>query len=175
MSQKMNGQKELDNKVSSTSDQVNYWDKILDEYENGLGLPVYNSSLLPENELSQYLSMNRDVLEKLTPEDCAQISYRLAQFSFHIQRTLNRENARYNWAEESIKETIADEINNYKGYGYIEKSAQAIKHNDKANSLNKIKKYAKQRSDRLTYLASSVKNLSDILLSIQKTKVKHGS
>ena len=171
----MNGQKELENKPSSSSDQINYWDKILDEYETGLGLPVYNPTLLSENELSQYLSMNRDVLEKLTPEDCAQISYRLAQFSFHIQRTLNRENARYNWAEESIKETIADEINNYKGYGYIEKSIQAIKHNDKANSLNKIKKYAKQRSDRLTYLSSSVKNLSDILLSIQKTKVKHGS
>lgn len=172
----MNGQKELEtNKTLSTSDQVNYWDKILDEYETGLGLPVYAPTLLPENELNQYLSMNRDVLEKLGPEDCAQISYRLAQFSFHIQRTINRENARYNWADESIKETIADEINNYKGYGYIEKSAQAIKHNDKANALNKIKKYAKQRSDRLTYLSSSVKNLSDILLSIQKTKVKHGS
>lgn len=175
MSQKMNGQKESENKGSSASDQINYWDKILDEYENGLGLPIYNASLLPESELSQYLSMNRDVLEKLSPEDCAQISYRLGQFAFHLQRTLNRENARYNWAEESIKDTIADEINNYKGYGYIEKSTQAIKHNDKANALNKIKKYAKQRSDRLTYLASSVKNLSDILLSIQKTKVKHGS
>lgn len=160
---------------SSTSDQVNYWDKILDEYETSLGLPSYNSVLLPENELNEYLTMNRDVLEKLSPEDCAQISYRLGQFSFHIQRTINRENARYNWAEESIKETIADEINNYKGYGYLEKSTQAIKHNDKANALNKIKKYAKQRSDRLTYIASSIKNLSDILLSIQKTKVKHGS
>ena len=42
-------------------------------------------------------------------------------------------------------------------------------------SLNKIKKYAKQRSDRLQYLANSVKHLSDIMLSIQKTKVKHGS
>lgn len=176
MSQKMNGQKESEiNKTSSSSDQVNYWDKILDEYENSLGLPVYSAGFLPESELNEYLSMNRDVLEKLGPEDCAQISYRLAQFSFHVQRTLNRENARFNWAEESIKETIADEINNYKGYGYIEKSTQAIKHNDKANSLNKIKKYAKQRSDRLTYLASSVKNLSDILLSIQKAKVKHGS
>ncbi|NDC95158.1 hypothetical protein EB077_07625, partial [bacterium] len=101
--------------------------------------------------------------------------YRLAQFSFHTQRTINRELARYNWAEESIKEVIADEINNYKGYGYIEKSIQAIKHNDKANSLNNIKKYAKQRSDRLSYLANSLKNLSDIILSVQKTKVKHGS
>jgi hypothetical protein len=170
----MNGQIESDTKHSS-SEQVNYWDKILDEYENSLGLPKYTAEILSETELNNYLTMDRAVLEKLSPEDCAQISYRLGQFSFHIQRTINRENARFNWAEETIKETIADEINNYKGYGYIEKSAQAIKHNDKANNLNKIKKYAKQRGDRLTYLASSVKNLSDILLSIQKIKVKHGS
>lgn len=160
---------------NSASDQVSYWDKVLDEYEASIGLPAYSSQLLQEQELNSYLSMNRDELEKLSPEDCAQISYRLAQFSFHLQRTVNRENARYNWAEETLKETIADDINNYKGYGYLEKSSQAIKHNDKANSLNKIKKYAKQRSDRLTYLATSTKNLSDIILAIQKTKVRHGS
>jgi Ribonuclease G/E len=114
-------------------------------------------------------------LEKFTPEDCGQISYRLTQFSLHIQRTINREIARANWAEENIKVTIADDINAYKGYGYIEKSYQAIKHNEKANALNKIKIYAKQRVDRLSYIANSVKNLSDILIAIQKTKmVKHG-
>lgn len=164
-----------DNNKTSSTEQINYWDKVLDEYENSIGLPSYSPQLLPEKELNEYLTMDRNNIEKLTPEDCGQISYRLAQFSFHIQRTINRENARYNWAEETLKETIADEINNYKGYGYVEKSAQAIKHNDKANALNKIKKYAKQRSDRLTYLSSSVKNLSDIILSIQKAKVKHGN
>jgi hypothetical protein len=138
-------------------------------------MPSYDSEALPENELNEYLTMDRDVLEKLGPEDCAQISYRLCQFSFHIQRTLNREIARYNWAEESVKQVIADEINNYKGYGYLEKSEQAIKHNEKANSLNNIKKFAKQRSDRLSYLANGLKNLSDILLSIQRNKVKHAS
>jgi hypothetical protein len=161
--------------TKTSKEELQYWDGILDEYEKTLGLSSYSPTLLPETELNSYLSMNRDELEKLTPEDCAQIAYRLAQFAFHIQRTINREIARYNWAEENIKETIADEINTYKGYGYIEKSQQAIKHNDKASSLNNIKKYAKQRTDRLSYLANNIKNLSDILLSVQKTKVKHGS
>jgi hypothetical protein len=159
----------------TSKEEVKYWDDILDEYEQSLGLNLYKNDALPEIELNEYLTMNRDILEKLTPEDCAQIAYRLAQFCFHIQRTINREIARYNWAEEIIKETIADELNNYKGYGYIEKSIQAIKHNDKAQSLNKIKNYAKQRSDRLSYLANSIKNLSDIILSIQKSKVQHGA
>lgn len=161
--------------IKTASEQISYWDSVLDEYENSIGLPTYSPNSLPELELNKYLTMDRSELEKLTPEDCTQIAYRLGQFSFHIQRTINRELARYNWAEEAIKEVVADEINNYKGYGYVEKSSQAIKHNEKANSLNKIKKYAKQRSDRLMYIASSLKNLSDIILSVQKTKVKHGS
>jgi hypothetical protein len=159
----------------TAKEELQYWDNILDEYEQSIGTPKYSSVLMPETELNDYLTMNRDQLEKLSPEDCAQIAYRLGQFAFHIQRTINREIARYNWAEETIKEVIADEVNNYKGYGYIEKSLQAIKHNDKAISLNSIKKYAKQRMDRLSYLANNVKHLSDIILSVQKTKVKHGS
>lgn len=161
--------------TKTAKEELQYWDTILDEYEKSISLPSYNANNLAESELNEYLSMNRDSIEKLSPEDCAQIAYRLCQFSFHIQRTINREIARHNWSDETIKETIADEINNYKGYGYIEKSLQAIKHNDKAQSLNNIKKYAKQRIDRLSYLANCVKNLSDIILSVQKTKVKHGS
>lgn len=161
--------------IKTAKEEIKYWDEILDQYEQSIGLPIYKDDSLSSEELNTYLSMNRDAIEKLTPEDCAQIAYRLAQYSFHIQRTVNRESARHNWAEELTKETIADELNNYKGYGYIEKSTQAIKHNDKAQSLNKIKIYAKQRIDRLSYLANGVKNLSDIILSVQKTKVKHAS
>lgn len=159
----------------TSKEEIKYWDDILDEYEKSIGLPVYKNDTFSENELNKYLTMNRDIVEKLTPEDCAIISYRLGQFSFHIQRSINRELARYNWAEETIKETIADELNNYKGYGYVEKSIQAIKHNDRSQSLNKIKNYAKQRSDRLSYLANGIKNLSDILLSIQRNKVKNAT
>ncbi len=161
--------------MATTKEQVDQWDQILDEYESTIGLSKYiETNSFAETELNEYFTMNRDSVEKLTPEDCAQISYRLAQYAFFIQRTLNREIARHNWAEESIKETIADEINNYKGYGFLEKSLQAIKHNEKASGLSKIKKYAQQRMDRLSYLANSIKNLSDIMLSVQRTKVKHG-
>lgn len=160
----------------NSKEELQHWDNILDEYETSIGLGKYNDkNSFDTSEFDQYFSMNRDTIEKLSPEDCAQISYRLAQYGFYLQRTLNREIARCNWAESTIKEVIADEINNYKGYGFLEKSLQAIKHNDKANTLNKIKKYAQQRIDRLSYLANGIKNLSDIMLSIQRTKVKHGN
>jgi hypothetical protein len=160
----------------TSKEEIKYWDDILDEYESSIGLGKYSEQhSFSNSEFDNYFQMNRDSIEKLNPEDCAQISYRLSQYGFYLQRTLNREIARANWAESSIKEVIADDINNYKGYGFVEKSMQAIKHNDKASSLNKIKKYAQQRIDRLSYLANSIKNLSDIMLSIQRTKVKHGN
>ena len=157
----------------NTKDKVKEWDDILDEYEKGLGLPTYQGNQFSNDELEHYFSMDRKVLEKMTPQDCGEIAYRLGQFSFHVQRSINRELARMNWAESNIKEVIADEINTYKGYGYAEKSMQAIKHNDSASALNKIKKYAQMRSDRLQYVANSIKNLSDILLNIQRSKLKH--
>jgi hypothetical protein len=157
--------------MSRTSkEEIAYWDNFLDQYENSIGLPIYQQNSLPEEELQDYFTMGRDSLEKLTPEDCAQIAYRLAQYAFHVQRTLNREIARHNWAEETIKDVISNEINNYKGYGYVEKSLQAINNNAKAAALNSIKKHAKQRMDRLSYLANNIKNLSDILMMVNKSK-----
>ena len=142
--------------TKTAKEELQHWDTVLDEYEKNIGVPQYINDPLPSDELNGYLTMSRNELERLSPEDCAQISYRLGQYSFHIQRTLNRELARYNWADETIKEVIADDINNYKGYGYVEKAQQAIKNNEKALSFNNIKKYARQRSDRLSYLALSL-------------------
>ena len=158
----------------NSKEELQHWDTILDEYESSMGMPSYAEDSMPSEELNEYLTMNRSMLEKLTPDDCGEIAYRLSQFGFHIQRTLNREIARYNWSDEKIKEVVADEINNYKGYGYVEKSLQAIKHNEKAYALNTIKRYAKQRMDRLSYLANNIKNLSDIIISIQRNKIKNG-
>jgi hypothetical protein len=161
--------------TQTTKEEISYWDKILDEYESSLGMPSYVADSISESELQHYLSMNRSDLEKLTPVDCAEIGYRLAQYSFHIQRSINRELSRVNWVEENIKMVIAEDINNYKGYGYVEKSYQAIKNNSRALSLQKVKTYAKQRSDRLSYIANSIKNLADTIINVQKAKVNYGN
>jgi hypothetical protein len=161
--------------MKSAKEEMEKWDTILDEYETSIGFPKYKADGLPEGELQSYLSMDRASIEKLTSIDCSEMSLRLTQFAFHVQRTINREIARYNWADDLIKDVIADELNNYKGYGYIEKAGQAIKHNDKASSLNNIRRYAKQRMDRLSYLANCIKNLSENVQSVQINKVKNGS
>lgn len=144
-------------------------DKILDEYEKNIGLPVYSNDVA-EEEMQTYLNMDRKTIESLSGEDCGTIGIRLLQFSFHLQRTQNRELARVAWAKNEIKLSIANELNNYKGYGYEEKSSQAIKGNDHAAKLNQILVFAQQRAERLNFLATGLKNIADMLKSVQINK-----
>ncbi len=162
----MSGEQEL---AIKQDNQVEKWDKILDEYEKGTGLPPF---LAPgeETELQGYLSMNRDHMEKLDEEDCKIIAFRLGQFSFHLQRAQNREIARLNWAKSTIKTNLAHAVTNYKAYSYEERLYQATKDDDAAKKLNQVAIYAQQRSDRLNFLAKSMQNLSDIMKSIYYSK-----
>ena len=66
----------MNNKTSK--EELQYWDKILDEYETSIGLSEYSASVISSQEINTYTSMSRDEIEKLNPEDCAQISYRLS-------------------------------------------------------------------------------------------------
>jgi len=155
--------------MSTPKELLEQRDQILDDYEKGIGLPIYNNPV-PTEELEKYLSMNRDIIERLSADECAIIAIRLLQFGVHIQRAQNREISRVSWAKNELKMTIANEVNNYEGYGYEQKSAQAIKGNSHASKVNQIAIYAQQRVDRLNFVSNGLKNLADMLRSIQFNK-----
>lgn len=161
---------EQESKVSVTKKMVDELDAILDEYEGGIGLPDYKNEAFAKEELEQYLSMDRDSMEKLTPEDCAEICARLTQFAFHIQRAQNRETARIEWAKAGIKRTIADHVGSLKGYSYEERAALAIKQNDHASKLLSIQNYCEQRASRLNYLSRQISGLSDSIDRMRQAK-----
>ncbi len=73
----------MTNTVKTSKEQVEFWDSVLDDYEKGIGLPNYSNDSLPEEELQEYLTMNRNVLEKLDIVQCAEIAYRIGQYGFH--------------------------------------------------------------------------------------------
>ena len=161
----MSGKKEL----KTAKEQLEKWDKILDEYELSVGLPDFISNY-SNHETTSYLHMNRSQIEKMSPEDCGMAALILNELSFHIQRAYNREVARVNWADENVKEVVANEVGNYKGYSYQERLYQAVKNNEHARTLSRIKKYAKQRADRLGFLSSNMSKRADIFLSVQRSK-----
>jgi hypothetical protein len=145
--------------------------KALDDYEKSIGLP---EPITPgtEEELQQYFSMNRDELESLSARDCAAISLRLAQFSLYIQRLYNRETSRLNWAKTTLSESIAKEFGNYSQYTkYDIKVALIAKENEFVRKVQQIINYAQQRMDRLYFLSTNIKYLSEVMQANQRAKM----
>src|SRR5690606_1720920 len=140
-------------------------DELLDSYEENLGLTAQSEK--DYEDIGQYLNMSRDQLEKFDPQDCSQIVYRLSSFALFLNRSYNREMARYNWSESLMKELTAPRLDQQSGYGFIEKYNKAVVDDEYTRKLNEINRYAKQRSDRLSFLSNSVKNLADSLKNIQ--------
>ena len=110
---------------------------------------------------------------KVSPEQCGEAALLISSLAFHIQRSYNREVARINWADRVLKSTIAGKEQSYRG-SWESQFNQAIKEDGYTTKIADIKRYAQQRADRLTYLSSSMKNMSDVFLNVQRSKaLKH--
>ena len=154
------------NKPKERLDQI---DKVLDEYESSLGLVSYAGDF-HDQSVKQYMSMPRQQMEKITVDECAEAALLLGGFSFYLQRSYNREIARVNWASSNLKRMMSGREAQYKG-SWDSQYYQAVREDGYACKLESIKTYAQQRADRLTYLASSVKNLSDLFVNLQRAKI----
>ena len=153
------------------SDKLKENQDILDAYEKSHGIP----ELKPpgtEDELQEYLSMERDIIEKLPPEKIWPIAVRLSQYSFYLQRSINRSRSIITFANNEINKIVANEINQYDKFTKHDiKVYQICKTNTAAVELIKIKLYAEQVVERFTDLASGIKNLSYVLSMGYKNKV----
>jgi len=149
-------------------EQLDKLDSVLDEYERGMGLPLYSSESQDES-IKKYMTLSRTEIEKLTLEECAEVALLLGGFSFYLQRSYNREMARVNWAESSLKSMIAGRESQYSG-SWDSQYHQAVKNDGYSSKLLSIKRYAQQRADRITYLSTSIKNLGDLFVNLQRAK-----
>ena len=161
---------EIKNTAKERLDQV---EAVLDEYEGKLGIGNYSEDF-HDQSVKKYMSMPRQQMEKITVEECAEAALLLGGFSFYLQRSYNREVARVNWATSNLKKMISGREQQYSG-SWDSQYYQAVKEDGYATKLDNIKTYAQQRADRLTYLATSVKNLSDLYINLQRSKInRHG-
>jgi len=152
--------------------QMNKVEAILDQYERAIGLPIFQENQ-EDSDVQRYISMDRNSMEKLTLEDCAIAALALGGYSFYLQRALNRENARVNWASTLLKKLVAGKESQYNG-SWDSQYHQVIKNDDYMTGILLIQQYAQQRANRVTYLATSIKNMSDLYVNLQKAKVMKG-
>jgi hypothetical protein len=145
-------------------------EQALDEYEKGIGLP---SCQQPgsEDELNGYLTMDRNTVEKLTPDAAGSLAFRLSQYCVYIRRLYNREKSKIIWANKQLSRMIAIHNNDYDKFTKHEvKIALIIKDDSYAQSVNSILVYAEQRAQRLEEISSTIKDLAATIKSIGYTK-----
>jgi len=142
--------------------------ELLNQFENNIGLPRNIRPGNPE-ELEKYLSMDANILDKLDMKECANISYRLVQYSLYMQRCLNAEKSTSKMLIKKIDGIIAPVINNYKGAWNMQRAA-AIEDNDAAKTLNSALSESEARQERLEFVATGFKNLADHMRNLQFSK-----
>ena len=158
-----------ENKSQTAKEKMEHWDKILDQYEREIaGLAEFKPQEV-NPDFDNYLEMNRREIEAMSAEQCAALAVVLSRFAFHLLRTYNREIARAKWAATTLREVIADEVEQYKG-SWSQQADQATKHNSYATSLKRIETYAQQRADRLYFLSTFVQEQVKQLNQLQMAR-----
>lgn len=140
-------------------------DKLLDEYESGHGL----GPNIVNDVGKDYMELTPQMLSKMSAEDCGHAAYFLEQRAMYLQREINKETARVNWAKSLLEKHTAKILDNYQGY-YNEKYQKAIANDVYLSKLNDIRIYAQARVDRLSYLPAKVSGMASKLDSMQQTK-----
>lgn len=143
----------------------------LDVYERTLGL-LHNNTV-DEAEINNYFCMKRNDIDQLSPLDCQEISIRLTQYSFFIQRNYNAEQSRLSWCEAEINKYVCDKVDQVGSQytKYDNKIYLLAKTDEYLSKLLTIRNYAKLRVERLSYLGASIKNLADVFSSCSKIKI----
>jgi len=143
--------------------------ELLDVYERNNGLSGFQ--MFDSSEVDKYFHLKMAQLNKLSNIECAQAAYVLAEYSFHLQRTFNRESAKNRWALDQITKCVCDKMNDYDKYAkYDHKIALIAKENEYVASLQGIVSYSGQSMERLSFLATSVKNMCEIMSNLQRAK-----
>jgi hypothetical protein len=144
-------------------------DRLLDEYERTLGLPAAFDKEV-EREATRLLNLSPSVLRKMSAQECGEAAFTLRQFSRHLQRSVNREQARVAWCEENIDAIIAKEVHKYAGASFVERKLKAVRENEAAAKIDRLRVHAKLRVERVSFLAAKVGDEAEALKSLQFTK-----
>ena len=73
------------------------------------------------------------------------------------------------FADTNLKKMLAGQESQFRG-SWDSQFHQAVNQDEYAKKMLKLRDYAKQRELRLTYLGTSIKNMSDLFVNLQRAK-----
>ena len=149
-------------------ERLNQIDALLDDYEQSSGLPAY--APMAATEVHHLLELSPQELRGMSAEEVGEAAYTLESFSFHLQRALNREQARVRFAEETVRYLIGPRMRNITAYNWEERRLLAVRQDDAAQKAEKLRVNAQLRVERLSYLSPKVERMASALIQLQMSK-----
>ena len=164
------GENESSPRTKSNDERLAELDRILDEYESRLGIPVLTGEDAVTVEARRILSIAPQNLRKMSALDTAEAAFVMGQYAHRLQQAINREQARVTWATQSILKIIGNKVKDYRGVSFEERRLQAVRDNDSAIRLEEIRVKAQLRIDRVSFLSGKANDLAKTLLSLKNAK-----
>lgn len=155
-------------KPLTIQNQLNELEVLLDSYETKANIPVVKH----DESVDYYMNLTREEMRRLTPEDLAEGYYILGKYSYYITKLTNKHVAVANWCASQITGVISKSIQDYQ-WSFDEKKMCAIRDNEVATKLEKVRVLAQAHVDRLAYLANSIKFVASSLDSLKYVKMQH--
>lgn len=158
----------------SSGDRLKDFEKVLNEYETGIGLGAikYNA------EVNACMSLTRAEINAMTPQECTVYNLILTQYSAFLQMEYNRNKTRNEWASRELDLIVAQEASKY-GYGddknfvkYELVKSKIILANAGARALYGIIKHASARAQELEQMSTKIAMIARALFDIRMMKVK---
>lgn len=142
----------------SYNDKLKDFEKILDEYTNGIGL----SSIRYNNECEQIIFMSQKELESLTPQECNVNAFTLSQYALYIKKEYNRNYTRKKWAERHLDLIVASQASSYDKYTKYDVIRSNIINSDTAaGTLHNIILHAESRCSELEGLHFNIESMAE--------------
>lgn len=144
----------------------------LDRRQANLALPTQNAT---GTDVQVLLDMDRARIRGMTAEDCGEAALLLRSEAYYLQRYHNRVGAVAKWCEARLREIIAHDVGQVKGWSYQERAALAIRQNDAARRCNDVMVQAQTYAEDVNYLAARVEQAGQEYSNLARIKQKqHG-
>lgn len=152
----------------TNNQQLNDLLRDMDAYltSHGLGAHQYNSVI------EQYLTLSPLILNKMSPDECAEASYLLSQYALYLQREVNQKKSVLQWCDRNLDKLTLPILNQY-GDSYVkfeQKRMCAIMENPVAIELASIRGKVLNQLTTIEDMPYRVEKMSDRLSALSVTR-----
>ena len=117
------------------------------------------------------LNLGLEELKKLSAEDCVTSAYVVFAYANYLQEEHNQNVVKLNYANDSLRQIVADEMGQFDKYTKHEiKQQHVINNNEFATKLDNIRKHAQARVDKMHDKIKDVRRMGESLLELAKRK-----